>query len=147
LGHLIVNLGILLVQCVQLMLLVIFAFDFKSSGNYFALFSLMYLQMMAGMSCGFLIAIAGDSFRSSFSMINLSAIITFFLSGEFFYDYRFTPKTAHVSTIRIFNLECSKSQALNDFLQTISNSTHWVAFRAKPSLYNFLRTLLQAYLI
>jgi hypothetical protein len=36
----------------------------------------------------------------------------------------FYPENNSVSTIRIFNLKCPKSQALNDFLQTNSNSTH-----------------------
>ncbi len=48
--------------------------------------------------------------------------------------YRFTPKTTHVSTIQIFNLKCSKSKALNDFLQTNSNSTHWVVFGVTVSI-------------
>jgi hypothetical protein len=45
--------------------------------------------------------------------------------------YRFTPKGTHVSTIRIFNLNCPKSKALKDFLQTNSNGTHWVVFGIK----------------
>jgi hypothetical protein len=43
----------------------------------------------------------------------------------------FYPENNSVSTIRIFNLKCPKSQALNDFLQTNSNSTHWVVFGVK----------------
>jgi hypothetical protein len=45
-------------------------------------------------------------------------------NGSMVKDYRFTPKTNHVSTVRIFNLKCNKSQALNDFLQMNSNSNH-----------------------
>jgi hypothetical protein len=41
-------------------------------------------------------------------------------------NYRFLPfdpKNNSLSTIRIFNLKCPKSQELNDLLQTNSNST------------------------
>ncbi len=41
---------------------------------------------------------------------------------------RFPPKTTHVNTIRIFNLKCPKSKALNDFLQTNSHSRQWIVF-------------------
>ncbi len=69
---------------------------------------------------------------------------TFFVERQYFYrreltsgqettfrNYRFTPKTTHMSTIRILNLKCPKSKALNYFLQMNSNSTHWVVFGVK----------------
>jgi hypothetical protein len=43
----------------------------------------------------------------------------------------FYPENNSVNVIRIFNSKCSKSQALNDFLQTNSNNTYWVVFGVK----------------
>jgi hypothetical protein len=43
-----------------------------------------------------------------------------------------------MSTIRIFNLKCSKSQALNDYLQANSNSTHWAHPLFRTSSPNFM---------
>ncbi len=40
--------------------------------------------------------------------------------------------------VRIFNLKCSKSQALNDFLQANSNGTHWAHPLFRTSFPNFV---------
>jgi hypothetical protein len=44
-------------------------------------------------------------------------------------------ETAHLSIIRIFDLKCHKSQALNDFLQTNSNNTQRVIFEVTRQTY------------
>jgi hypothetical protein len=43
--------------------------------------------------------------------------------------YRVTSKITHMSTIRIFDLKCHKSKALNGFSQTNSNNTQMGYFR------------------
>ncbi len=58
-----------------------------------------------------------------------------FLEGLQILDYRkntikfplalpYSPKTTHVSITQNFNLKCSKSNTLSDFLQAKSNNTH-----------------------
>lgn len=85
LSHLAVNLMIVLVQCVETILLAKFVFDFESSGNDWALFSVLYLQLLTAISFGFLLAVVCNSHNVFMVSMNLIFMLTSFLNGTLFF--------------------------------------------------------------